>query len=105
MNACVNFFFSFHHFFSIGYTGIVTALLSHGAGISLQYRHLLEDAAKNRNAEILQSLFFYGAKSSSELVFTTLEESLVNNVNNAVWLPVFQVCTRTFTVVCGHSVT
>ena len=76
---------------SKGYTKIVAALLSHGAGISLQYRRLLEDAAKCRNADILHLLFEHGAKSSSELVFATLEESLVNYVNSEAWIPVFQV--------------
>ena len=67
------------------------ALLSHGAGISLQYRLLLEDAAKARNADILHLLFEHGAKSSSELVFAILEEALVSNVDSESWVPVFQV--------------
>ena len=69
----------------------MAALLSHGAGISLQYRHLLEDAAKCRSADILHLLFLHGAKSSSDLVFSTLEESLVTHVNGECWIPVFQI--------------
>ena len=85
---------NFHHFQcqpAIGYTRIVAALLSHGAGISLQYRLLLEDAAKARNADILHLLFEHGAKSCSELIFATLEEALVTHVDGEAWVPVFQV--------------
>ena len=69
----------------------MAALLSHGAGISLQYRLLLEDAAKARNADILHLLFEHGAKSCSELIFATLEEALVTHVDGEAWVPVFQV--------------
>ena len=74
-----------------GYTLIVASLLSHGAGISLQYRLLLDVAARCRNADILHLLFLHGAKSSSDLIFSTLEDSLLNYVDNEAWVPVFRV--------------
>ena len=72
----------------------MSSLLSHGAGISLQSRQLLDVAAKSRSADILHLLFFHGARAESELVFSTLEASLGNDLNSASWTPVFQVRER-----------
>jgi len=76
---------------SKGHTKIVSMLLSAGAGISLQHRELLLDAAKNRRPEILQLLFIHGATATSELVFQMLNECLLTQVNSESWVPVFRV--------------